>query len=179
MRRRVGIFAAVCLLSLPGTVATQAEQPKAPERSAIMAAAVEVMQKARFSTLVTLRQDGHPQARIVDPAAPEDDLTVWIGTHPVTRKVGQIRADPRVTLLYFDPSGPGYVTLLARAELVTDPAQKARHWKQDWAAFYADGHRGDDFILIRCKPLRLELVSQAHGIVNDPATWRPVAIDFP
>jgi general stress protein 26 len=115
----------------------------------------------------------------VDPLPPERDLTVWIATNPVTRKVEQIRTDPRVTLFYFDPSGPGYATLLARAELVSDPAEKARHWKDDWAPFYADKHRGADFILIRCKPFRLELVSYAHGILNDPATWRPTTIELP
>jgi general stress protein 26 len=150
-----------------------------PERAKIVAAAEEIMKKARFCGLVTLGRDGHPQARVVDPFEPERDLTVWIATNPITRKVDEIRADPRVTLYYFDPSGPGYVTLLARAELVTDSAEKARHWKEEWAAFYADKNRGEDFILIRCKPIRLELVSYGHGLMNDPGTWRPVTVEFP
>ena len=106
-------------------------------------------------------------------------MTVWIATNPVTRKVEQIKKDPRVTLFYFDPSGPGYVTLLARAEVVTDPAEKAKRWKEDWAEFYKDKYRGGDYVLIRCRPIRLELVSYAHDILNDPDTWRPVAIEFP
>jgi uncharacterized protein (TIGR02246 family) len=93
--------------------------------------------------------------------------------------VEQIRADPRVTLFYFDPSGPGYVTLLARAELVTDPDEKATRWKEDWASFYADENRGEDYVLIRCSPIRLELASYAHGLMGDPETWRPVTVEFP
>ncbi len=179
MVQRVGVLAAACLLCLPTVAATQAVPAETPERAKIMAAAEEVMQKARYCALVTLGQDGHPQARVVDPLTPEQDLTVWIATNPLTRKVGQIRADPRVTLFYFDPAGPAYVTLLAKAELVTNPAEKARHWKEDWAAFYSDKYRGEDFVLIRCKPLRLEVVSYGHGILNEPTTWRPTTIEFP
>jgi general stress protein 26 len=31
---------------------------------------------------------------------PEEDMTVWIATSTLTRKVQQIRRDPRVTLYY-------------------------------------------------------------------------------
>jgi general stress protein 26 len=177
--QRAGVLATACLLCLPRVAATQAVPAQTPERAKIVAAAEEVMKKARFCGLVTLGRDGHPQARVVDPFEPERDLTVWIATNPITRKVEQIRADPRVTLFYFDPSGPGYVTLLAKAELVTDSAEKAKHWKEEWAAFYADKNRGEDFILIRCKPIRLELVSYGHGLLNDPSTWRPLTVEFP
>jgi len=176
---RVGVLATACLLCLATFADTQTVPAQTPERATIVAAAQEVMEKARFCALITLGADGHPQARVVDPFAPERDLTVWIATNPITRKVEQIRADPRVTLFYFDPSGPGYVTLLAKAELVTDSAEKAKHWKEDWAAFYADKNRGEDFILIRCKPIRLELVSYGHGLLNDPTTWRPITVEFP
>ena len=149
------------------------------ERARIVAAAREVMQKARYCALVTVGRDGQPQARIVDPLAPEADLSVWIATSPATRKVDEIRANPRVTLFYFDPAGPAYVTLHAMAGLVTGAAEKAAHWKGDWAPFYKDAHRDDDFILIRSKPTRLEIVSQGHGIVNEPVSWRPTTIELP
>jgi general stress protein 26 len=176
--RRVALPGA-CVLCFAAAAAAQGAPAKVPDRATVLAAAQEIMQKARYAALVTIGLDGHPQARVVDPLSPEPDMTVWIATNPVTRKVEQIKADARVTLFYFDPSGPGYVTLLARAELVSDPAEKARHWKEEWAPFYADKHQGKDFILIRCKPIRLELASYAHGLLNDPATWRPIAVEFP
>lgn len=149
-----------------------------PDRAAIVSAAREIMEKARFCTLVTLDAEGQPQARVMDAFAPEADMTVWMATNAGTRKVGQIRADPRVTLVYFDPSGPGYVTLIARAEIRTDASEKAKHWKDEWAAFYADESRGEDFVLIRCRPIRLEVVSYAHRIASDPGAWRPAAVEF-
>jgi PPOX class probable F420-dependent enzyme len=156
-----------------------AQAPAAGERPTVLKAARELMVKARYCALVTIGEDGHPQARAIDAFAPEDDMTVWIATNPVTRKVTEVKRDPRVTLYYYEPGGPGYVTLLGKAAVVTDPAEKAKRWKKDWAAFYKDENRGDDYVLIRVTPLRLEIVSHAHGLLNDPATWRPLAITFP
>ena len=83
------------------------------------------------------------------------------------------------SLLYVDPGAQGYVTMIGKATLVSDPAEKARRWKEDWRAFYKDANRGDDYVLIRVAPSRLEVVSDTHGILNDPQTWRPAAVDLP
>lgn len=177
MIRRITVGTVIAISCLPSLAPGQA--PAAPSgRAAIVKAAADVMQRARYCALVTIGADGQPQARVVDAFAPEDDLTVWIATKPVTRKVEQIRADPRVTLFYFDPGGPDYVTLLGTAELVTDPAAKKAHWKKEWAGFYKDENRGDDYLLIKVRPRRLEIVSARHGIAGDPATWRPVILDL-
>ena len=176
------LFTAVALVA-SGVGATpagaQASRRAAPDRTEIIAAAKEVMKAARYATLVTIGELSRPQARIVDPATPEQDLTIWIATNPLTRKVTEIRNDGRVTLLYFNATGGEYVTVLGMAALVSDSSTKIRHWKADWAPFYKSGPRGADYLLIRVKPTRLEVVSPARKIVGDPKTWRPVIVDLP
>jgi general stress protein 26 len=164
--------------SAPSGTPRAAPAAAATDRARVVAAARDVMQKARFCTMVTLGRDGHPQARVVDPFAPEGELTVWIATRPVTRKVREIERDGRVTLLYFDASAQAYVTVLGRADIVRDRAEKARRWKAEWKAFYADENRGEDYLLIRVRPLRLEILSPGHGLSNDPKTWQPVAVEW-
>ena len=63
--------------------------------------------------------------------------------------------------------------------LDTDAAQKAAHWKAEWAALYKDQNRGEDYLLLRVKPSGLEVVSARRGMGNDPKTWRPVIVDVP
>jgi general stress protein 26 len=128
---------------------------------------------------VTNAESGYPQARAIDALSPETDMTVWIATNPGTRKVAEVKKDPRVTLYYYEPTGPGYVALQGRATVVADPAEKAKRWKEDWTAFYRDKNRGEDYVLIRVAPVRLEIVSYAHGLLNDAASWRPLAVEFP
>ena len=72
--KRLGVLATASLLGLPRVAAPQAAPVQTPGRATIVAAAQEVMKKARFCSLVTIGADGHPQARIVDPSAPEADL---------------------------------------------------------------------------------------------------------
>ena len=170
------VVAAVVIATWPGAALGQSAAP--PDRDAVIKVAAGIMQRARFCALVTVGADGHPQSRIVDAFEPGPDLVVWIATKPVTRKVAEIRKDPRVTLSYFDPNSMGYVTILGRAALVTDPAEKARRWKEDWARLYTDSNRGDDYLLIKVTPIRLEVSAEGEGVKNDPKTWRPVVIDF-
>ena len=148
-------------------------------RAQILAAARDIIGHARYCNLVTLGDTGHPQARIVDPIAPDAEFTVWIATNTATRKVGQIRRDGRVTMLCFDAATASYVTLLGRADLVSDSLAKKAHWKPDWAQIYKDGPGSKNLILIRVTPMRLEIVSESRGLVGDPKTWLPLAIDFP
>ncbi len=151
----------------------------AADRGVVLKAARDVAEKARYATFITVGEDGQPQARIVDPLGPDEDFNVWVATNVLTRKVTEIAKDPRVTVSFFEPSGPAYVTLVGTARLVTDPASRAKHWKSAWAPFYKDEHRGNDFALICVLPRRLEVVSQGHGLLNDPVTWRPVTVEFP
>jgi len=66
-------------------------------------AARAVMQKARYCSLVTLGAEGQLQGQGGSiPLRPDEAMTVWIGTNPVTRKVAEVRNDPRATLICAD-----------------------------------------------------------------------------
>ena len=153
-------------------------QPAA-QPAAAQAAAFDVMRAARYCTLVTIGSDGQPQARIVDPLMAESEATIWIATNPLTRKVEEIKRDPRVTLMFFNAAANEYVTVHARAAIVTDSARKAAHWKDEWKPFYKEGAGGTDFMLFEVKPFRLEISSPRHNLNNDSKTWRPVILDLP
>ncbi len=169
----MNLSAARFVLLLHATVAAQT-----PSRATVIAAATDIIQKAHYCTFITVDADGQPQARIVDPIAPDADFTIWFATNPLTRKVDQVRRNPQVTLSCFDAGTSSYVTLLGRGSLVTDVDEKQRHWKNEWAAIYPNGAKGDDFMLIRIAPARLEVVSESRGLVGDAKTWLPLTIDF-
>lgn len=172
MRSKMRVLAAALVAVSVALLAAQ-EKPTEPGKDQLLKAAREVMAAARYCAFITVGEDAHPQARIMDPFEPEADMTVWLATNPATRKVAEVRRDPRVTLLYFDSKGPAYVTLVGRASVVDDAAEKAKRWKEEWAQFYRDGNRGADYLLLRVAPRRLEIVSYPHGILNDPENWRP------
>ena len=168
----IAVFAA-------GGVLAVAQSPQAPpDRAQVVSAAREVMKQARYASLVTISADGQPQARIIDPSGPDPDFTVWIATNPESRKVGQLRQNARATLLYFDRATESYVTLLGSATLVTDPAEKERHWQPQWAPHYPQGPRSAQLMLIRFTSRTVEIVSAPHKLQGDPKTWRPVVLNL-
>ena len=173
MRGRLFLLSTL-MAGLPAGACTR--DLRSADPSPLERAARELIAGAKYAALITLGPDGHPQARTVENLPPEADFSVWFATTPRTRKVEEIRRDPRVTLYWFDPERAGYVTLIGLASIVTDSAERARHWQPGWEAFYPDRER--DYLLIRVQPLRLEVVSPSQGITGDSLTWRPPAVEF-
>lgn len=169
---RVAAFVALFL----GVSVVQSQERKAFSKEQLIASAREIMATARYCALITLDSSKRPQARTLDPFPPDANMVVWLGTNPRSRKVTEIRRNPRVTLYYFDPEGQAYVTISGIARLVNDPKEKARRWKDEWKDFYPD--RTKDYLLIVVKPDKLELVNVTKGIIGDPKTWRPPTVNF-
>lgn len=165
--------AALLLLSLTRHGLAQEQFP----RNILISAAREIMTTTRYCALITTGRDGRAHARTMDAFAPEADMTVWLATNPRSRKVSEIRRNPRVTLYYFDRDSQAYVTLYGTARLVNDRGEKQRRFKDDWKAFYPD--RDKSYLLIKITPARLEVVNVNKGIVGTSPAWKPLVVDFP
>lgn len=157
---------------------TASVQPVAAPTAAtsVLIAAKEVMLASKYCALITMSENGRPQARTMDPSSPDRDMVVTFVTNPSTRKVAEIARDPHVTLYYFDEASPGYVTILGRARAVDDPAEKQRRWLEKWTPHYPGG--ASSAAMYEVIPERIELVSIAHGIVGNDIHWTPPAIDL-
>lgn len=180
IRRAGSIFIALVLsLSVLGLVSgargQEAVDTEIP-RDTLVAAARDMMVKAKFCALITLDGSGHPRARTMDASPPDDNMVVWMGTSRITRKVKEIRNDPRVTLYYADPDHAGYVLVYGTAKLVDDEKEKDKRWKEEYASHFPEGKAG--FILIAVTPQMIEVSDYSRGITGDPKTWQPPVIKF-
>jgi len=179
MKSRMSSLKALPLLFLlvaPLRAYAQAENEKKPDRAKLIVAARELMVTARYCALITIDAQGRAQVRTMDPFPPDENLVVYLGTNPKSRKVREIRKNPRVNLYYFDSASQGYVSISGIARIVDDPREKARHWKEEWKGFYLDRDKG--YALIVVTPERLEVVIVKKGIIGDPKTWKPPTVRF-
>ncbi len=133
--------------------------------------AKQIIKNAGTCALITLDSEGTPRARAMDPFPVEDNFEIWFGTNPNSRKVDQIKNDPRVTLYYLDNDASGYVVISGIATLVDDQKQKNKYWKDEWNSFYPD--KSHSYLLIKVTPLWLEVLSPPNNIYNDTLTWEP------
>lgn len=169
-------FLIALLFAAPFTGTGQHKVHNTIPENQLKLAARDIMTSAATCALITLDPEGRPRARMMDPFPPEDDFTVWFGTNPDSRKVRQIKNDPEVSLYYTAGDNSGYVLVVGKAELVDDPMEKEKRWKEAWAAFYPDWP--EDYLLIRVTPDWLEVVSYTHGILGDTLTWEPPSVSF-
>lgn len=167
---------ALLLCAASFTSGVLGQEPQRLSRDTLIKAAREVMETARYCALITVDSKGRTHARTMDPFAPDENMLVWFGTNPGSRKVAEIRRNSRVVLYYFDREGPAYVTISGTARLVNDPKEKSRRWKDEWKTFYPDRQKG--YLLIAVTPSELEIVSEKKGIVGDAVRWAPPKVRF-
>ncbi len=134
------------------------------------------MTSSKTCALITVDDEGRPRVRVMDPFEPEPDFTIWFGTNPKSRKVDQIKNNPKVTLYYLENNNAGYVMIQGTAELVNDKTEKETRWKNEWEAFYPN--KPHDYLLIKVTPNWMEVVSYTHNIIGDPETWEPPKVVF-
>jgi general stress protein 26 len=88
------------------------------QESEVLSLARDVINKVRYGALISMGEAGQPRSRIVDAFPPDDDFVIYVATKPNTRKVKQIRNQPKVTLFYFDPESRNYVSVMGNATLI-------------------------------------------------------------
>jgi general stress protein 26 len=120
-----------------------------------------------------------PHVRLVQHLAVTDDLTVWIGTSPRSRKAADIAANPdsRVAYAVEDRAAFAYLSVSATVSVVDDERERAAKWEDGLAAFFPAGPLGDDFVLLRLDPLRLELMDFTRRLHPDPFGLVPVVVE--
>ena len=147
------------------------------DRDLMLTTARAIMVKQGHAALVTIDDGALPRVRSVGTREPETDMTVWILTHRVSRKVAQLRARPEVALHYVDIEDVAEVTLMGIAELHDDVATvRAKNFFSDeQIAQYCPGFP-DNYVMIAIRPLWLEMVAPGTGIKGDGSRWRPAGL---
>ncbi len=164
------------VLAVPMWAQTIGGRPSAPQRAKTIAAAREIMAGQTYCALITLDETGRPQVRTMSPFPPEEDMTVWFATNTRSRKVRELRRDPRVTLYYADHSKPvGYLALAGRAVLVEDPAEIQKRKRAYWDHAFP-GLK--NLVLVKIVPERLDVLNYKAGTAVDPETWRTPSIEL-
>ena len=138
---------------------------------AIITTAKKVIEDTYFTTLITIDAKGQPRARVMEPFAPNDNFIIWMATNPKSRKVTQIKNNPKATLHYYDKARFSYVSLMGKAFLINDEILKASKFKKGWEQFY--NNQKEDYLLIQFIPESLELISIPNKFTGDSITWKP------
>jgi general stress protein 26 len=142
----------------------------------VLETAKSSIRSAEYCILITLGEKGEANARLVQPFEPEPDMTIYVGTWSKSRKVREIQKDNRVTLAFHDKEGTAYVTLLGSAQIENDTNMKRKYWREEWIGFIPQGPDGDDYVLVKFIPFRIELMSFSRGVLPQPYGLKPAVV---
>jgi general stress protein 26 len=156
--------------------AAQSIQQPSAFRDSLLFAAREIIGMQKYCALVSVDSLGCPHARTMNPFPPDSDMTVWIATNSRSRKVHEIRRNPRVCLYYADhKEAHGYVCITGRAVLVDDMAEKLKRKRDYWDQAFPDWKY---LVLIKVIPEQLDVLNYARGGKNESVTWRVPTLEF-
>ena len=139
-------------------------------------AALSLILRSDLMQLSTLDEHGYPETRELfnlrklrndcgtfGPDTPGGVFMNLLGTNTSSRKVAQMRKDPRSCLYYVDPVNFEGLTVVGRAEEVFDREVRDALWLAQWEIYYPGGKDGGDFSIFRFMPERARYY---HGLAT-------------
>ncbi len=135
----------------------------------LLAAARQTISTVHKGWIATQAENGGAHARAVRllPGLPDDDeWTRQFLSRKVSRKIAEIRREPRVTLAYQDASGDAYVALGGQASLSDDPAEIGSLWPETANAFFPPGFAEANMLVVKIDVDRIEV--HIRGLTGEP-----------
>ncbi|NDJ53274.1 MAG: pyridoxamine 5'-phosphate oxidase family protein [Chloroflexi bacterium] len=131
-------------------------------------AAQTTIKEVDHCMLVTYGSDGLLHSRLMQPYDTEESLDIWFGTRPDSRKVEEIQADNRALVMFYNLKEAAYVSMNGTIEMVDDPELKKQYWHEAWEDYFERGPEGDDYMLLKFVPNRIEQMNFAQKVAPEP-----------
>jgi general stress protein 26 len=135
---------------------------------------VSIMKDNSLHAYLATCDGDQPRVRPVSPIV-EDDMSIWVTTRSTSRKVKQLRENPKICLAFVElPDGDKAVTIIGEALIIPDIRKKRRVWKLapfDLYEHFPDGPDSDDFCLLKIIVKRIEWRDSGTGAakIYEPA----------
>ena len=127
---------------------------------------VAIMKEASLFAFLATCDSGQPRVRPVAPIV-EDDMSVWVATSTSSRKVKQIKQNPKVSLAFVQhPRGEKAATIIGEAEIVPDMEQKKRVWglaPYDLSQYFPKGPESEDYCVLKINIKKVEWWEDFEG----------------
>ena len=149
-------------------MAPVSQEPTAETIARWLAVARGIVDAVTYCVAATPDGQGGVSARIVQPRPLGDDWTVDTLTNRRCRKVREVEAAGRLTLLYQHDESRGYASLSGPAEVVDDRALKRASWTPAHDRWNVGGPDNPDTLYLRMRVERIELWSAGEGVMPEP-----------
>lgn len=159
----------ICMAMMP-FFSGKANAQSTISKDTLLVAAREIISQTTYCALVTIDSTGQPQIRTMNPFPLKDEFIIWFGTSRSSRKVKEIRNNPKVCVYFADHvHAKGYVNITGTAEVIDDQDLLLKMKRAYWEG---DPNWQKKFVLIKIVPKTLEVINYKHKLNNDPETFK-------
>jgi len=120
---------------------------------------VAIMKKNSLHAYLATCDGDQPKVRPVSPIV-EDDLSLWVATNSDSRKVKQIRQNPKICLAFVEqPEGNKSAFVIGSAGIVPDLEEKKRVWQLasfDLSKHFPKGPESPEFCVLKIVIQKIE-----------------------
>jgi general stress protein 26 len=176
MKHKCALIIICCLIFCTAIIPMNVSAQTSVERDTLIAAALEIIKETAFCGLVTIDSTGQPQVRTMNPFPVNEDLIVWFATSGTSRKVREIKSNPRVCVYFANHiSAKGYVNITGMAEVIDDKELLIKMKREYWSGI---PNWQEIFVLIKIVPKSIEVINYKLGVNGDPNTFKAPSIDL-
>jgi general stress protein 26 len=120
---------------------------------------VGIMKENSLHAYLATCDGDQPIVRSVSPIV-EDDMSIWVTTFCTSRKVRQIRRNPKICLAFVEqPRGDKAAVVIGEAKIILDMEKKERVWNLatfDLSQHFPKGPESEQFCLLKIVVRKVE-----------------------
>lgn len=113
---------------------------------------VAIMKENSLHAYLATCDGGQPRVRPVSPIV-EDNMSVWVTTYSTSRKVKQIRQNPKICLAFVEqPRGDKTAIVIGEAKIIPNLDEKKKVWDLatfDLSEHFPNGPDSNEFCLLK------------------------------
>ncbi|MEO0084082.1 MAG: pyridoxamine 5'-phosphate oxidase family protein [candidate division WOR-3 bacterium] len=113
---------------------------------------LKIINQTKNHAFLATSDNRQPIIRSMTPIV-EDNLSIWLATFNSSRKVKQIKKNPKICLAFISqPNGDKTAIVLGKAKIVKNLREKQRIWKlanYDMSQYFKNGPTDTEFCLLK------------------------------
>ena len=112
-------------------------------------AALDLANRSQIAMLGTNGDGGYPNIKAMIKAENQGLRTIWFSTNTSSKRVAQLRRDPRASVYFVDVQNWMGVMLVGNMELLQDMESRQRLWSPGCERYYPLGVTDPDYTVLR------------------------------
>jgi general stress protein 26 len=125
--------------------------------------ALGLVDRSEVAMLGTVSAEGEPNIKALSKVATEGIRDVWFITHSSTRRVAQIRNDPRACVYFLDAARFQGLMLVGKVEIHQDAETRRRMWQPQYEHYFRAGAGDPDYCVLH---FTAERANFAWGLIS-------------